>query len=444
MLRSTAIATAGALALAIAVPATSGAVTYPPPTNPGQVKGKPKGPFKTLRVGKGRQFKFHKIQAAVGKAKPGDTIRIANGTYKESVKIAGQGKRFIKLIGNPADPSKVVLEGSGKLQNGIFVNGADGVGMQGIKARRYKANGFFATNVTGYVMDRLIAELPGTYGLYAFNAKGGSMTNSLSYLAADGGYYVGQTPEQTKPLRTIIKNVVAWGNVTGYTGTNSRYVTLTKSKFFNNAVGVVPNTLDSEKFPPDEQNVFADNDVFWNNFDVYAKSNTQYKPNRGDDFIYPPGLGMILLSGRENRFENNRIYGNWLSGLTAVQNVFLKATDAVDMIDNSFTGNAFGLNGTDKNGRDIVYSGNGKGNCWSGNTGVETIVPADPATMPGCPFSGSNTSNGDNGAFDIMLKAGVQGQYRDVWVQTTHAFNDELDPLVDWESGKTYGPTKLP
>jgi hypothetical protein len=109
-----------------------------------------------------REQAYKTIQSAVAKAKPGDTIRIADGTYRESVRINGPSKRFIKLVGNVEDPHKVVLEGEGKRQNGVTVNGADAVTIRGIKARRFKANGFFAVNVTGYAMDRLIAELPGT------------------------------------------------------------------------------------------------------------------------------------------------------------------------------------------------------------------------------------------------------------------------------------------
>ena len=36
----------------------------------------------------------------------------------------------------------------------------------------------------------------------------------------------------------------------GYSGTNSKYVDITDSDFYNNGVGVVPNTLDSEPFEP--------------------------------------------------------------------------------------------------------------------------------------------------------------------------------------------------
>lgn len=50
-----------------------------------------------------------------------------------------------------------------------------------------------------------------------------------------------------------------------------------------------------------------------------------------------------------------------------------------------FRNNASGLGGTDRNGRDIVFEGGGQGNCFSGNTGAETVIPADRSTMPECP-----------------------------------------------------------
>jgi len=433
---------AGITTLALAAPALAGTAVaqqqdYPPPSNPGSVQKKPKGPFKTLEVSK--KGKFRTIQAAVNAAKPGDTVKIADGVYKESVQVAGAKHRFIKLVGNVKQPHKVVLEGENKRQNGITVNGADAVTMRGIKARRYKANGFFAVNVTGYAMDRLIAELPGTYGLYAFNAKGGSMTNSLSYYAADGSYYVGQTPEQTRPVQTIIRNVVGWGSVVGYTGTNSRYVTITKSKFFNNALGLAPNSLDSEKFPPDEQNVFRDNDIYWNNFDVYQKA--PYKPNVNEDFIYPPGVGAILLSGRDNRFEGNRIYGNWLGGFIGVPNVFLKNPADQPLDRNIVSGNTFNKGGADMNGRDMVYNGSGTGNCFGGNTGVMTTVPAAPEVYPACPNTAKNVENGE--PIGLMLSWAVQKQYRAGWIQHPHAAQAGMEPLVDWAEGKSYGPTTL-
>ena len=61
------------------------------------------------------------------------------------------------------------------MQNGICVNGADEVTVDGFMARGYKANGFFFTNLNGYTMNHLIARQTGVYGLYAFNTIGGQI-----------------------------------------------------------------------------------------------------------------------------------------------------------------------------------------------------------------------------------------------------------------------------
>ena len=66
-----------------------------------------------------------------------------------------------------------------------------------------------------------------------------------------------------------MRNVEGWGSPIGFSATNMRYVTITKSRFYNNAVGIVPNALDSEKFPPPEKNVIVDNDIFWNNLNFH-------------------------------------------------------------------------------------------------------------------------------------------------------------------------------
>ena len=52
--------------------------------------------------------------------------------------------------------------------------------------------------------------------------------------------------------------------------------------------------------------------------------------------------------------------------------------------------NAFGLDGTDLNGRELAYDGNGTDNCFGGNTGVSVTIPADGSTLAACPFAGAN------------------------------------------------------
>src|SRR3954471_3045198 len=285
--------------LALVAPATAGAQTYPDPKLPGPVESAPKGPHKTYTVCK-KGCDFKAIQKAVDKARAGDTIRVKNGTYREAVKINGSKKRYLKLIGNRSDPSKVLLKARGSMQNGIFVNAADEVAVDGFMAQGYKSNGFFFTNLNGYTMNHLIAEKTGVYGLYAFNTVGGSMLNSEAYYVNDGAFYIGQTPPQSKPIRSIVRNVSAWGSPLGFSATNMRYVTITKSRFFNNALGIAPNALDSEKFPPAEDNVIIDNDIFWNNFNYHTGKPPFAVRENTTAALVPVGTGVLLLGGRGN------------------------------------------------------------------------------------------------------------------------------------------------
>ena len=143
--------------------------SYPEPKDPGTVTPAPQGKGNTFGVCK-RGCRFRTIQAAVKKAHKGDTVRVANGRYRESVTLRGARKSYIKLIGNAGAPGKVLLIGGGKRQNGVFVDGADEVTVRGFKAKNYVANGFFFTNVVGYTARNLIAQRTGVYGIYAFNS----------------------------------------------------------------------------------------------------------------------------------------------------------------------------------------------------------------------------------------------------------------------------------
>jgi hypothetical protein len=204
------------IAVALALPALAARRPIPEPKDPGKVTPRPKGPFHTYTVCK-RGCDFRKIQAAVNKAKAGDKVKIKSGTYREAVKVDAR-KSYLRIVGNPKSPRKVVLDGAQQGQNGIFVNGADEVTIDGVMARNYNGNGFFAVNVVGYTMNHLVAEKTGTYGLYAFNSKGGTMENSEAYYVNDGAFYIGRRRKQAKPIRSIVRNVDGWGAPIGFSG----------------------------------------------------------------------------------------------------------------------------------------------------------------------------------------------------------------------------------
>jgi hypothetical protein len=388
------VALAAAAAAFALVPAAAQAQNYPEPREPGKVAPKPRGPFETHTVCKrAGRCDFTSIQRAINAADAGDTIRIRPGTYREGVAIKGRRKSYIKLIGSPRSPGRVTLDGRrarGSNQNGVRVDGADEVTVSGITAKNFKSNGFFVVNAVGYTLTKLVAARTGVYGIYAFNSKGGEISDSEAYYVNDGAFYIGQTPPQTRPIRTIVRNVDGWGSPIGFSASNMRYVTITKSRFFNNAVGIVPNAIDTEKFPPPEGNTIVDNDIFWNNFNFHTGNPPFERRSEGNALLVPVGTGILLLGGRDHRIENNRFYGNFLAGVAAIDGILLTQNpQAVSLDRNMVRNNAFGLDGTDLNGREIVYDGSGSDNCFAGNTGLQNTIPA-AAALPGCPFSGKN------------------------------------------------------
>jgi hypothetical protein len=410
-----------------AVATQSPAQTYPKPGKPGKAQNAPKGPHHTYTVckkGKGK-CDFRTIQKAVSKAKAGDTVRVGHGTYKEAVSVVGAKKRFIKLIGDPRHPAKVLLNGSNKKSNGVLVSGANQVTVRGFKARDYKANGFFVVNATGYTLQNLIAQHTGVYGLYAFNTKGGLMADSEAYYLNDGAFYIGQTPPQAKPLRSIVRNVKGHSSAIGFSATNMRYVTITKSKFWNNALGIVPNALDSEKFPPPEDNVITNNDIFWNNFDFHAGHPPFTVRKDGTAALAPVGTGLLLLGGRGNLVQGNRFYGNYLTAVAAIDGILLqKHPDAIALQRNTVRDNQFGLGGADLNGRDIAYDGSGNDNCFGPNT-IMSPSP-DTAAPPSCPFAGQN-AHSDADRNTMLSWIGEQAVAH--WIKHPHAAKKGYKPL---------------
>jgi hypothetical protein len=421
----------------LAVAGSAAAATYPPAQNPPGVQKAPKGPHHTLKVGKNAKYKT--IQAAVKAAKAGDTIRVAHGTYKGQVEVAGAAKRYIQIIGDVKHPEKVIVELKGlhgkNAQNGFYVHDADQVRVAGFQSQHYKANGFFMLNVKGYKLDHDIAKWGGTYGLYAFNSYGGVMSDDVGAWNNDSGFYIGQTPKQTKPTRSIVTRIKAYGNVLGWSGTNMRYVTITNSQFWNNGSGIVPNALDSEKYPPAEDNVISGNDVFWNNFDYYKGAPFKLgNTNVAGSVPYPVGVGILLYGGNRNKVQDNNVYGNWLNGIGAVQAITLKEKDLQLLNGNQVTGNKLGLNGTDMNGYDLFFDGDGTANCFSSNTGVASTWPSNGSTFVACPFSGNNTldSSAQNTAFGWALAT----DHEAAWQRHPHATKAGYTPLETWTSSR--------
>jgi len=357
------------------------------------------------------------------------------GKYVEGVVVDGNLKKKefdgLTIEGTKKDRRKTILEGKGArgelgaAQNGVESIGVNGLVLKNMWARNFQANGFFVRDAKvagqhcdGYTMRNLLASANRSYGLFAKGCFGGRMVDSAAFRHGDSGFYVGETPCssgswtdhgvapppppcQAKPRWTVLKGDASYENVLGYSGTNSKYVKIVDSAFYDNGAGIAPNTLDSEGIEPNGWNVFERNDVFWNNYDYFLADSAFHTVSEGLGQLagatvnYPTGVGIVLYGGDGNVVRGNDVFGNYKWGVASFSGpgeVFVaNVGDDAKNLNNQVVENTMGRGGADPNGEfDFWNDDTGGGNCWSGNSPGATFAPGNGRVplaqiYPGCP-----------------------------------------------------------
>jgi len=359
------------------------------------------------------------IQDAVDDSGKKATINVHPGTYREGVVVRGHRHDRLTIKGTKKNAKKVLLQGKNArvegqpAQNGIEGDHVDGLRILNMTASNYAANGFHVHECDGYLMKNLRASFNRAYGLFAFDCVGGRMTKSVGFGQGDSAFYVGATPTQKNPEVTKLDHLDAHENVLGYSGTNSKYVKITKSNYYNNGVGIVPNTLDSEPFEPSAASVIQKNNIFWNNFNYFLPASRVQTVSNGLGTIpgtdltvqFPTGVGVVLLGTDSWIVRNNNIFGNFKWGAAVLSDPFNEGDQAIS-VNNQFIDNQMGRQGTDTNAVDFFSQGSGSGNCFSGNVS-STFDPSstmpDAQLYPGCPAPAGTGGNGNSTGDDTQF-----------------------------------------
>jgi parallel beta-helix repeat protein len=375
--------------------------------------------YRTIQKGVNAAGTF---MAKQGNAKKKAVVAVRPGKYVEGVVLDGtlRKKDFdgLTIEGTKKSKRKVILEGRnakgelGAAQNGIEAISVDRLVLKNMWARNYQSNGFFVhasvqngQHCDGYTMDNLLASANRSYGLFAKGCLGGKMVNSAGFHHGDSAFYVGETPCdsktwtnhgvtpppapcQRKPKWTLLKNDKSYENVLGYSGTNSKYVKIVESAFFNNGAGIVPNTLDSEGFEPNGWNLIERNDVFWNNYNYFLSGSAFHTVSPGLGQLagatvnYPTAVGIVLYGGAGNVVRRNNVFGNYKWGIASFSGpgeIFVaNEGDDAKSINNQIAENVMGREGADPNGEYDFWNDNtGGGNCWGANSANSTFAPGN-------------------------------------------------------------------
>lgn len=291
------------------------------------------------------------IQAAVNAAQLNDLILVAPGVYHEAVRVC-----TADLTIRGENRNTTILDGQAKLNNGFTVM-ADNVIIENMTAHHYAGNGFFWTDQNGYRGSYLTAYDNGDYGIYAFGSTHGEFDRSYASGSPDSGFYIGQC----YPCDAIINQVTSAWNGLGYSGTNAGgNLIIENSEWMRNSAGIVPNTLDTEKSPPERGTTIINN---------YVHDNGNAQAPYTIWAHIPLGDGILVGGGNLNYVANNRVVNNPEYGILVLgnidQNLWLASGNVVK--DNTVKGSGLA---------DLALgSPSGANDCFANNKAETTLPP---------------------------------------------------------------------
>jgi parallel beta-helix repeat protein len=401
----------------------------PPPPPPDDDADLPFGQHvrKTIVVRPGQS-----IQAAINQARPGATIRVLAGTYRETADpINGLTiNKGIRLIGqtNPSG-KRVVLQNAGNQRNGIVAVPADrndcmacheslappfklkpefedmpvemepvihDLEIRGIDIEGFVNNGLFTERVDGFKIVDVEIRGSKNYGIFPTISKNGLITHSRAFDADDSGIWV-ETSENVEVVHNFVSN-----NVNGFEVSNSDDVLLAHNVATKNSVGfailLLPEIYDiraGAKRIDMRDNVIVDNN----------------KPNTAPAGTVlaevPAGTGIIHVGADQSEITGNHVEDNHSVGIALVDYCLaVLQTDFACFLDptvtppfladspprrNRVVGNTLVNNGTEPDPEHpfaftasdlILLAGEGR-NCWSDNE-FDTLFTLSGEPLPAC------------------------------------------------------------
>jgi cytochrome c peroxidase len=312
----------------------------------------------TFRVEAGQS-----VQAAVDRARPGDTVEVMPGIYNEAVTIDFDD---IKLIGVIENGERPIFDGKMQMNDAILCSGNNFV-IENIEMRNYKGNGVVVNQAKNATFRNLVADNTGKYGVYPVLCDGVLVENCFVSNVWDAGIYAGQCKN------VVLQNNEAFRNTIGLETENCVNVLITNNSAHDNSLGILVVLLPDLPTTVASNAKVINNRVFNNNF-----------PNKAPEgelvAMVQPGVGIAVNAADNTEVTKNILQGNGSFGVAmySLLDTFPpehKLNVEPNPDGNFIHHNVYAENGTGQlgtrftkfgvtKGADLFWSGKGVGNGW--------------------------------------------------------------------------------
>jgi len=310
------------------------------------------------------------IQAAVDGARPGDTIEVEPGTYRESVLVDVDG---ITLRGLVKDGRRPVLEGDDERTDAVVASGHRFT-IEGFAVRNYTSNGITVHGATGVVFRDLLVEKTGLYGVYPVECSDVLVERVLVTGARDAAIYVGQSRD------IVVRDNEVRGNVTGIEIENSVNALVEGNHAHDNSGGILVFLLPNNPSKTGHDTRVLRNRVVGNNHRNFGDPGSIVSQ-------VPVGTGIFIMAADRTEVAENEIRGNDSFGIAVVSlaQAFPKgaAFDVGPVPEGNWIhGNRLGRNGKNPAASVKAVGGAGLDILWDGSGWDNAFAQPEAKTFP--------------------------------------------------------------
>jgi len=327
------------------------------------------------------------IQAAVDRARPGDTVKVLAGTYNQQVNITTDD---ITLKGEGADDTVIMPPSSGGAKSGTAVAGncdaaegqtgicvaippiseggtvngvVEGVTVKSLSVTGFAGAGLFLFGTDGAKVEDVQAQSDGFYGIFFDSSTNGVVRHNTTSGNNEAGIYYGDSPDADA---WITDNTSRNNLGSGIFFRDSKEGHIGGNKVQGNCEGIfVLNTGYGQGLANTSDVTVSDNDADKNNAGCVGREG---RPSLS-------GMGILVAGASNTTVVDNSVEGNnagtnatlGTAGVILFSTTFLGGTDE--------SNNSVSDNHLDDNSTDLFWDGKGSGNHFSDNE-CDTSTPS--------------------------------------------------------------------